>query len=64
MQGRKDDSEKIITSFQLSSCIPKHNFYRRLKEALNLTFLYEHTKDCYGSTGNPSIDPVVFRSGL
>lgn len=38
-------------------------FYRRLKETLDLTFLYEPTKDCYGSTGNPSIDPVVFRSG-
>jgi len=60
MQGRKDDREKLITSFQLSSCIPKHNFYRRLKETLDLTFLYEHTKECYGSTGNPSIDPVVF----
>ncbi|MBD2703422.1 IS1182 family transposase [Spirosoma sp. BT702] len=60
MQGRKDDHEKLITSFQLSDCIPKHNFYRRLKETLDLTFLYEHTKDCYGSTGNPSIDPVVF----
>ncbi len=60
MQGRKDDREKLITSFQLSNCIPKHNFYRRLKETLDLTFLYEQTKDCYGSTGNPSIDPVVF----
>ena len=28
--------------------------------AARLTFLYEHTKECYGSTGNPSIDPVVF----
>ena len=35
MQGRKDDREKLITLFQLSNCIPKHNFYRRLKEALD-----------------------------
>ncbi|WP_461085812.1 transposase [Spirosoma flavus] len=63
MQSRKCDHEKLITHFQLSSRIPKNNFYRRLKETLDLTFLYEHTKDCYGSTGNPSIDPVVFRSG-
>lgn len=60
MQGRKRDHEKLITHFQLSSRIPKDNFYRRLKETLDLTFLYEHTKACYGSTGNPSIDPVVF----
>ena len=63
MQGRKRDHEKLVTHFQLSSRIPKDNFYRRLKETLDLTFLYEHTKLCYGSTGNPSIDPVVFRSG-
>jgi len=60
MQGRKHDRQKLITSFQLSSRIPKDNFYRRLKETLDLTFLYDLTKDCYGSTGNPSIDPVVF----
>lgn len=60
MQGRKDYTEKRITCFQLSSHIPTHNFYRRLKETLDLTFLYEQTKACYGSTGNPSIDPVVF----
>ncbi|RYF59341.1 MAG: transposase, partial [Cytophagaceae bacterium] len=60
MQGRKDDRQKLLTSFQLSSRIPKSNFYWRLKQTLDLTFLYELTKDCYGSTGNPSIDPVVF----
>ncbi|GAB4020698.1 IS1182 family transposase [Spirosoma migulaei] len=60
MQGRKHDHEKLVTHFQLSSRIPKDNLYRRLKETLDLTFLYEHTKNCYGSTGNPSIDPVVF----
>jgi transposase len=60
MQGRKRDQEKLVTHFQLSSRIPKDNFYRRLKGTLDLTFLYEYTKDCYGSTGNPSIDPIVF----
>ena len=60
MQGRKDYNEKRITCFQLSSRIPKHNFYRRLKETLDLAFIYEATKQLYGPTGNPSIDPVVF----
>jgi transposase len=60
MQGRKHDHEKLVTHFQLSSHIPKHNFYRRLKETLDFSFLYDHTKELYGSTGNPSIDPVVF----
>ena len=60
MQGRKYDREKLISSFRLSERIPTHNFYRRLKETLDLTFIYEATKQLYGSTGNPSIDPVVF----
>jgi transposase len=60
MQGRKHDQERAVISFQLSSHVPKHNFYRRLKETLDFSFLYEHTKELYGSTGHPSIDPVVF----
>ncbi len=60
MQGKKHDREKLFTSFRLSSRIPKDNFYRRLKEVLDMTFLYEHTKELYGTTGHPSIDPVVF----
>lgn len=60
MQGKKYDREKLFTSFRLSSRIPKDNFYRRLKETLDLSFLYEHTKELYGTTGHPSIDPVVF----
>ena len=55
MQGRKDDHEKLITSFQLSSCIPKHNFYRRLKEMLDLIFLYEHTRDAMAQLAIPRL---------
>jgi transposase len=60
MQGKKEYSEKLFVSFQLSSRIPKENFYRRLSETLDLSFLYKDTKSLYGKTGNPSIDPVVF----
>jgi transposase len=60
MQGRKDYTEKLFTSFQLSSRVPKENLYRRLRETLDLSFLYKDTKELYGKTGNPSIDPVVF----
>lgn len=41
MQDRKRDHEKLITHFQLSSRIPKDNFYSWLKETLDLSFLYE-----------------------
>lgn len=60
MRGRQDYIEKLFTSFQLSSRVPKKNLYRKLRETLDLNFLYKDTKELYGKTGNPSIDPVVF----
>lgn len=60
MQGKKNYSEKLFNSFQLSERVPKENFYRRLKDTLHLKFLYQSTKHLYGDTRNPSIDPVVF----
>ena len=60
MQGKKNYQEKLFTSFKLSDRVSKDNFYRRLKEALNLDFLYPLTNEFYGQSGQKSIDPVVF----
>jgi len=60
MQGKKHFSEKLFTSFQLSSRVPEDNFYRRLRELLDLRWLYRATQKYYGSEGQQSIDPVVF----
>jgi len=60
MQGKKQFSEKLFTHFQLSDRVPADNFYRRLKEVLNLQWLYKATKQYYGTEGQQSIDPVVF----
>lgn len=60
MQGKKKYQEKLFTDFRLSDRIPKDNFYRRLKAALDLDFLYPLTKGFYGQSGQKSIDPVVF----
>jgi transposase len=60
MQGKKQYSEQLFKSFQLSQRVPEDNFYRRLKELLNLQWLYEETKKYYGTQGQQSIDPVVF----
>lgn len=38
MQGKKNYQEKLFAHFQLSERIPKHNFYRRLKDVLDLNF--------------------------
>lgn len=60
MQGKKNYTEKLFLSFRLSDRVPEDNLYRRLRETLDLSFLYRDTKELYGKTGNPSIDPVVF----
>ena len=60
MQGRKDYQEELFVSFQLSDRVPENNFYRRMKELLQLDYLYKLTSDYYGDCGQKSIDPVVF----
>ena len=60
MQGKKDYQEKLFAQFQLSDRVPTTNFYRRLKEGLDLQFLYVLTRPYYGDSGQKSIDPVVF----
>lgn len=60
MQGRKQHSEKLFLSFQLSQRVPEDNFYRKLKNLLDLKWLYKQTEKYYGSEGQQSIDPVVF----
>lgn len=60
MQGKKDYQEKLFAHFQMSERIPKNNLYRRLKEVLDLNFLYKLTKSYYGESGQKSIDPLVF----
>jgi transposase len=60
MQGKKQFTEKLFTSFQLSDRVPEDNFYRRLKSMLDLQWLYKSTKKYYGREGQQSIDPVVF----
>jgi len=60
MQGKKDYQEKLFMSFQLSDRVPLTNFYRRLKEVLDLNFLYQLTRPYYGESVQKSIDPVVF----
>jgi hypothetical protein len=51
MQGRKGYSEKLFTSFQLSSRVPKENLYRKLQETLDLSFLYKDAKNFMARPG-------------
>jgi transposase len=60
MQGRKRFLEKARLYFKLSERVPPHNFYHRLKDLLDLEFLYPLTTPYYGKCGQKSIDPIVF----
>ncbi len=60
MQGNKEFTPKLFYQVSLEDLVPEHHFYRKLNSLLHLEFLYERTKSYYGSTGQPSIDPVVF----
>ena len=60
MQGTKLFLDKVVTRFRLSERVPSHNFYRRLSQLVDWTFLYQETQALYSHTGQPSLDPVVF----
>ena len=60
MQGKKEYHEKLFLSFQLSQRVPENNFYRRLKNTIDLRFMPQQTKPYYGTEGQQSIDPEVF----
>ena len=44
----------------LEDLVPGDNFYRRLEEALDLSFVRELVRPLYAKGGRPSVDPVVF----
>jgi transposase len=60
MQGKKQYTPQLFVSFYLTDRVPEDNFYRRLRETIELRWLYKATKKYYGKEGQQSIDPVVF----
>ena len=60
MMGTKVRDFAPLPNLSLEELVPKDNFYRRLDATLDLSFVRELTKDCYASSGRPSVDPVVF----
>jgi transposase len=60
MMGTKIRNFAPLPDLSLEELVPKDNFYRRLETALDLSFVRELVRDCYASSGRPSVDPVVF----
>jgi transposase len=61
MMGQKDRRfDPLPRDTCLESLVPRGNFYRRLEERLNLSFVRELVRPLYAGGGRPSVDPVVF----
>ncbi len=61
MMGTKIRSLALLPrDLSLEDLVTKDNFYRRLEEALDLSFVRELVKDRYAASGRPSVDPQVF----
>jgi transposase len=60
MMGTKIRTFSALESLSLEELVPKDNFYRRLEATIDLSFVRELVRDCYASSGRPSVDPQVF----
>jgi transposase len=61
MMGTKQrDFRPLPESISLEELVPKDNFYRRLDERIDLSFVRELVRPLYAKGGRPSVDPVVF----
>jgi transposase len=60
MMGTKIRTFSPLQSVSLEELVPKDNFYRRLEATIDLSFVRKLVRDCYASSGRPSVDPVVF----
>ena len=60
MMGHRTKQFKLFAPTNLDALVPPDNFYRRLEEKLDLSFVRDLVRDCYEELGRPSIDPVVF----
>jgi transposase len=60
MVGKRKQFNNTCPSLIVETYVPKNNFYRQIKQLLNLEFLYQAVAPYYGKCGQKSIDPVVF----
>ncbi len=59
MLGKKKFIPKLFYQFSLEKLVPQDHFLRQVDKVLDLTFVRGLVRDSYGTTGNPSVDPVV-----
>lgn len=59
MQGKKEEQQKLFYTIGLDRLVPADHPVRKIKDVLDLRFLYGETREYYSTEGKPSIDPVV-----
>ena len=61
MQGRQEPQAERPVTITLAALVPPTHSLRGIDRVLDLSFIYELTKELYcADNGRPSIDPVVF----
>jgi transposase len=61
MMGMKERNFRSLPEdISLEDLVPEDNFYRRLEQRLDLSFVREMVEDLYAASGRPSVDPEVF----
>jgi transposase len=61
MMGTKERNfQPLPKDISLEDLVPEDNFYRRLQQKLDLSFVRELVEDRYAASGRPSVDPEVF----
>jgi transposase len=61
MMGTKERNfQPLPEDISLEDLVPEDNFYRRLQQKLDLSFVRELVEDLYAASGRPSVDPEVF----
>jgi transposase len=60
MMGKKaEEATKQVEMVCLDQLVPREHMVRKLKGAIDLSFIYEEVEDLYANYGTVSIDPVV-----
>ena len=61
MMGIKERNfQPLPKDISLEDLVPEDNFYRRLQERLDLSFVRGLVENLYAHSGRPSVDPEVF----
>lgn len=59
MRGNLNTQESLFVAIRLEEMVPDNHLLRRIKEAIDFSFIDKHTKGFYSDKGRPSIDPQV-----